>query len=186
MFAVWHFVPSMLISFVAQLVSAVDRWTSSLVKDAKLHSRASKNCTPPTYFLRNRTGLQIPPLVWNSKFVTVPTKAHHGHQLWDSRIRSVKFYYLVFHFIIKDPSKPAAGVSTLALERRVAHPFFPPECVSVCCDTVERLSHYGPCVQTCHRTPLILHPTMEMRPHLKGIIVTYENMFCCRFTSPPV
>jgi len=99
---------------------------------------------------------------------------------------SIKLCFLVFHFIIKHPPKPAAGVPTLAQKRRVAYPFFPPECVSVCCDTLERLSHCGPCVQTCHRTPLILHPTMEMRPHLKGIIVTYENMFCCRFTSPPV
>jgi hypothetical protein len=78
------------------------------------------------------------------------------------------------------------GVPTLAQERRVVYSFFSPEYVAVCCDIVERLSHYGPYVQRCHRTPLILHPTLEMRPHLKGIIVTYENMFCCRFTSPPV
>jgi hypothetical protein len=42
----------------------------------------------------------------------------------------------------------------------------------------------GRVTESCHRTPLILHAGKETRPHLKGIIVTYQNMFCCRFTSP--
>lgn len=55
-------------------------------------------------------------------------------------LHTTKSNFLVFRFDTKRPCAPKTGVAAAQQCRRVADPFFPRECVCVCCDTVERLS----------------------------------------------
>lgn len=114
----------MLISFVIQLV-AVSMWAARRVKDVKLQRRALKNCIPPTYFTSNRSGLQIPPVVWNPQFVTCPQEptAVSSCETAEFTLYQIVFPCVSFHY--KTPAQACSWCSDTGPKAASGIPILP-------------------------------------------------------------